>query len=184
MATPPRAAEKGVFTTGSTMRHVVVMTATSSVGLVAIFIVDAITLFYISLLGQQELAAAVGYAATIMFFSISICIGLSIAASAMVGRALGAGNVETARNMATSSLVILISATLLIVAFLFPTLPYFLGLLGAEGETLRLAVEFMHIVVPSIPLLGFGMCVQALCCARGATRSAPCMSRCPAVQRH
>ncbi len=164
--------EKGVFTTGSTMRHVVVMTATSSVGLVSIFIVDAITLFYIALLGQQELAAAVGYAATIMFFSISICIGLSIAAAAMVGRAFGAGDVEGARRMATSSLVILVSATVLIVAFLYPTLPYFLHLLGARGETLQLAIDFMRIVVPSIPLLGFGMCAGALLRAKGDPKRA------------
>jgi hypothetical protein len=59
-----KSASKAVFTTGSTMRHVVVMTATSSVGLVSIFAVDALNLFYISLLGQQELAAAIGYAAT------------------------------------------------------------------------------------------------------------------------
>ena len=35
------------------MRHVIVMTATGSIGLVAIFIVDALNLFYISLLGVQ-----------------------------------------------------------------------------------------------------------------------------------
>jgi hypothetical protein len=56
------------FTTGSTMRHVVVMTATGSIGLVAVFIVDALNLFYISLLGQAELAAAIGYAGTLLFF--------------------------------------------------------------------------------------------------------------------
>ena len=41
------------FVTGSTMRHVIVMTATGSIGLVAIFVVDALNLFYISLLGVQ-----------------------------------------------------------------------------------------------------------------------------------
>jgi hypothetical protein len=37
-----------VFTTGSIMRHVVVMTATGSVGLMAVFLVDVVNLFYIS----------------------------------------------------------------------------------------------------------------------------------------
>ncbi len=36
---------KAVFTEGSTMRHVIVMTSTSAIGLMAIFFVDAITLF-------------------------------------------------------------------------------------------------------------------------------------------
>ena len=62
--------EPAKFVTGSTMRHVVVMTATGSIGLVAVFIVDALNLFYISLLGQQELAAAIGYAGTLLFFRL------------------------------------------------------------------------------------------------------------------
>src|ERR1700742_3621739 len=78
------------LTVGSTMRHVVVMTATGSIGLMAIFVVDFLNLFYIALLGQQELAAAIGYAGTVLFFTISLCIGVTIAGTALVSRALGA----------------------------------------------------------------------------------------------
>jgi len=55
-AAPPPAlsGEPAKFVTGSTMRHVVVMTATGSIGLVAVFIVDALNLFYISLLGNRN----------------------------------------------------------------------------------------------------------------------------------
>lgn len=163
---------KAVFTTGSTMRHVVVMTATASVGLVSIFIVDAINLFYISLLGQQELAAAIGYAATIMFFSVSICIGLSIATAALVGRALGAGDEAQARGLATCALIFLTVVTSTFALILFPLLPVCLSLLGAQGETQDLALMFMRIVVPSIPLLGLGMCLGALLRAKGDPRRA------------
>ena len=93
------------FTTGSTMRHVVVMTLTSSAGLLALFFVDAINLFYISLLGVTELAAAIGFAGTIQFFMISVSIGLLIAGSANVSRAVGAGDDAGARRLATSSLL-------------------------------------------------------------------------------
>jgi hypothetical protein len=51
---PARSGEPAKFVTGSTMRHVVVMTATGSIGLVAVFIVDALNLFYISLLGSRN----------------------------------------------------------------------------------------------------------------------------------
>ncbi|EFL88567.1 MATE family efflux transporter [Ahrensia sp. R2A130] len=161
-----------VFTTGSTMRHVVVMTATSSVGLVSIFAVDALNLFYISLLGQQELAAAIGYAATIMFFSISLCIGIAIAAAALVGRALGAGEDERAKRMATASLVYLVLLSSLFAALLYPSLRWCLELLGARGETLEMALDFMQIVVPSIPLLGMGMVLGALLRAKGDPKRA------------
>jgi sugar/nucleoside kinase (ribokinase family) len=42
-------------------------------------------------LGDEAIVAAVGYASSIMFFTISIGIGLSIAASALVAPAIGAG---------------------------------------------------------------------------------------------
>ena len=90
------------FVTGSTMRHVVVMTAAGSFGLVAIFIVDFLNLFYISLLGEDELAAAIGYAGSLLAFNIAIGIGLSIAASALVSRQLGAGHKPQARRIAAT----------------------------------------------------------------------------------
>ena len=164
--------QKAVFTTGSTMRHVVVMTATSSIGLVSIFFVDAINLFYISLLGQQELAAAIGYAATIMFFSVSVCIGIAIATAALVGRALGADDQQRAKSRATTSLVYLVLIATLFAACLYPSLSWCLWALGARGETLTLALSFMRIVVPSIPMLGLGMCLGALLRARGDAKRA------------
>ena len=88
---------QGKFVTGSTLKHVLNMTASGSVGLIAVFAVDLLNLFYISLLGQKELAAAVGYAGTLLFFVISISIGLAIAVSATASRALGQGAREKAR---------------------------------------------------------------------------------------
>src|ERR1044072_1850450 len=75
---------------GPIMRHVAVMTATGSIGLMAIFVVDFLNLFYIALLGQAELAAAIGYAGTVLFFTFFISIDNGIAGTALVSRALGA----------------------------------------------------------------------------------------------
>ena len=46
------------FVTGSIMRHVVIMTFTSALGLMAMFLVDLADLFFLSLLNQTEVAAA------------------------------------------------------------------------------------------------------------------------------
>ena len=78
MTTAPSLSSAPKFTQGSIMRHVVVMTATGSIGLMAIFIVDFLNLFYIALLGEQELAAAIGYAGTVLFFTVSLCIGITM----------------------------------------------------------------------------------------------------------
>ena len=70
------------FVTGSTMRHVVVMTLTGAVGLMALFLVDLVDLFFLSLLNDTEVTAAIGYAGTIVFSNLSVSIGCGIAAAA------------------------------------------------------------------------------------------------------
>src|SRR5690606_8130242 len=96
--------EKARYVTGSTMRHVLVLASTSAIGLVAIFLVDFLNLFYISLLGDPTLTAAVGYASAIVFFYVSLSVGMMIAATALVSRALGAGDRVHAREVAASAL--------------------------------------------------------------------------------
>jgi len=164
--------EPAKFVTGSTMRHVVVMTATGSIGLVAVFIVDALNLFYISLLGQQELAAAIGYAGTLLFFSTSVAIGLSIAATALTARALGRGNRSEAREIAGASIAYMVILMTSTVALAYPFLGDLVLMMGAKGQTAELATEFMQIVLPSLPILGIGMCLSALLRAVGDAKRA------------
>src|SRR3954453_5850527 len=102
------------LTQGSIMRHVVVMTATGSIGLMSIFVVDFLNLFYIALLGQQELAAAIGYGGTGLFFTVSLCLGITIAGTALVSRALGARRRDEARRIATSSLMFMTVITVVL----------------------------------------------------------------------
>jgi hypothetical protein len=59
-------------------------------------------LFYISLLGHQEIAAAVGFAEVVGFSPVS-AIGLTIGIGAVVARAIGATSAD-ARRLATTSL--------------------------------------------------------------------------------
>ena len=164
---PQAAPLQGKFVTGSTLKHVLNMTASGSVGLIAVFAVDLLNLFYISLLGQKELAAAVGYAGTLLFFVISISIGLAIAVSAVTSRALGQGDRDKARHLAGASLVLMVASMALASALLYPLIGRLLGLLGATGLTAELALRFTHWVLPSAPLLGAGMCISALLRALG-----------------
>ena len=160
------------FTHGSTMRHVVVMTATGSIGLMAIFIVDFLNLFYIALLGEQELAAAIGYAGTVLFFTVSLCIGISIAATALVSHALGARRRDEGRRLATSSLAFMLATTLALTALTLPLLPAILTLFGATGRTHDIALRFLLIVMPTTPLMGLGMACAGLLRATGDARRA------------
>jgi putative MATE family efflux protein len=165
-------ANGAVFTKGSILRHVIVMTSTGAIGLVSIFFVDVINLFYISLLGQQELAAAIGYAATIMFFTLSISIGCLIATTAITARAIGAGDEADAKRKAAASLVYMTVIGIVVTAVVIPLLPVLLDLLGATGETRRLSLEFMQIAIPSFPLMCLGMGLSGLLRAVGDAKRA------------
>src|SRR5580700_3280199 len=96
------------FVTGNIMRHVVVMAGTGAIGLIAVFAVDLLNLFYISLLGQRPIAAAVGFAGVVGFFQTSVMIGLAIGVGAVVAHRIGAGEGRAARHIAGSGLVVMI----------------------------------------------------------------------------
>lgn len=165
----PRAAR---FTTGSTLRHVISMTATGSIGLIAIFIVDALNLFYISMLGVQELAAAIGFAGTLLFFTISVSIGFTIAASAVVSRALGRGDRSEAARLGGASMVFMGAATTVLALAIWPFLDTLVDWMGAKGETARICVDFLRIVVPSSPIMALGMCTTGILRGVGDARRA------------
>jgi putative MATE family efflux protein len=167
-----RSAEQGKFVTGSTMRHVVTMTATGSIGLIAVFLVDALNLFYISMLGVQELAAAIGFAATLMFFMISVAIGFTIATSALVSRALGRADREEAARMGGASIVYMAVTTITMTLILWPFIDTLVGLLGARGETRELSTRFMQIVLPSMPMVAVGMATTGIMRGAGDARRA------------
>ena len=163
---------EGRFVTGSTMRHVAVMTLTGSVGLTFMFLVDFVTLLYVAMLGDVRATSALGYAWTIQFFTISVGIGFSIAATALVSRSLGARERLAARRQATSSLTVTVVAlTITAVAVILVREPV-LALLGAEGETLAIASRFLLLTLPSLPVMTFGMVGSAILRAQGDARRA------------
>jgi putative MATE family efflux protein len=152
---------QGKFISGNIFRHIVIMSSTNAIGLTALFIVDLADLFFISLLGETELAAAVGYAGTIAFFTTSISIGLSISMTALVSKAIGEQNREKARRLVINVLVTgaMISAVVAAIAWYFS--PELVSLIGAKGITHDLAVEYLRILLPSLPILGVAMSAGA-----------------------
>lgn len=148
------------FLEGSIMRHVVIMTLTGAVGLMSLFLVDLADLYFLSLLNDTNITAAIGYAGTIGFANLSISIGIGIASAALVARNLGAGNVERAKEFATTTLmfsVLLSGAYTLLAAF---GADYLLRLLGAQGEALDQAKRFIWTLSP-----GFVMLAAAVSCS-------------------
>lgn len=160
------------FLTGSPFRHITVMSFTASIGLMAVFLVDFVDMVFISMLGKEELAAAIGYAAAILFFTTSFGIGVAIAAGALVARAVGSGERALARRRAATALVWGVLLSAVFAATVWMNLPALMSLVGASGRTLDLGVGYLAIIIPSLPLLLVGMVGGAILRAHGDARRA------------
>ena len=163
---------RAVFLDGSLLRHILVMTGTGAIGLMAIFLGDLANIFFLGRLGDEAVVAAVGYAGSIQFLTISIGIGLAIAASSLVSPALGAGRRIRARRLATSAHMwtALVATVLAVVVWLL--IGSLLTLFGATGRTHALAQSYLQIVVPTLPLLATGMTSSAVLRSVGDARRA------------
>ncbi len=164
--------EQAKFLEGSLFRHITVMSLTASAGLMAVFVVDFVDMIFISMLGKAELAAAVGYAGAILFFTSSFGIGMAIAAGALVARALGRGDEVLARQRATNTLIYGVIFGGVFALFVWLNLEPLAKLMGASGETLELAVSYLSIIIPTLPLLLMGMVGGAILRAHGDARRA------------
>lgn len=153
------------YTEGSIYKHIISMSLMSAVGLLAIFIVDLVDLYFLSLLGEIQMASAVGFAGIILFFTISISIGLMIAMGALVAKAIGAKDVIAAKQYTVNILVICTLVGLVVGFGVWFYVTELLSAMGAKGRTLELASAYLGILLPSLPILCIAMA------ASGALRS-------------
>jgi putative MATE family efflux protein len=148
------------FLEGSIMRHIIIMTLTGAVGLMAVFMVDLADLYFLSRLHDTNITAAIGFAGTIAFVNLNLSIGTGIASAALVARNMGMRNPVRAKEFATSAwlftVLVSIGYTLLVAIFL----PQILTLFGASGEVLHQAELFVWTLTP-----GFVFLAAALSCS-------------------
>lgn len=160
-----------VFLTGNLMGHVTRMSLTASIGILAIFAVDFVDMIFIAMLGQAELAAAIGYAGTLLFFTNAINIGMSIAAGSLVAKALGADQDVAAREHATSVAITAVIISVLVPVLVLSNLSAILSGLGAEGETLHFAARYTSIILPTMCFMGLAMTAMAVLRAYGDAKA-------------
>lgn len=164
--------QQAKLTQGSTLKHVSVMSFTGALGLMAMFLVDLVDMLFLSMLEQHEIVAAVGFASTIMFFTVSISIAVSVAATALVAKAVGAGDYALARRRATHVLLVGFLFSTLVVALVWPQIPQLLGFLGASGQTLEFATQYLEILMLGMPAVMLGMIASGIVRALGDARRA------------
>ena len=162
--------EQAKFLTGSLTKHIISMSLTSAIGFLALFVVDLVDMLFISMLGIDELAAAVGFAGTILFMTTSTSIGMAIAGGAMVARALGENDADRASELLTHVLVVGVAFAVAFASLVYVNLYTLTGLIGATGNTQELAVSYLKILIPTMPLFLIGIVVSAALRSHGAAK--------------
>ncbi len=160
------------FVSGSILRHIFSMAHTSMLALVAMVLVDALDLFFLSLLGDVEIIAGLGFAWPIIFFTLAVSLGISTAMMALVSRAEGLGDRNRAKIYATHILVfgLVLSGVMTVVLWL--SAPWMLDMFGAVGKARDVGVTYVQIVILCLPVLVLSMSSGALLRAIGAKQRA------------
>jgi len=148
------------------------MTLAASIGLIAVFSVDFIDLFFLSQLEDKAIQAALGFTGTILFATISIGIGLSIAAAATLARAVGEQDQKKAQRRTTNNLIYTGIISTLIALILYCVMPDILSLLGAKGHVHELSLNYLKILVPTMPIFATSIVSSAMLRALGDAKRA------------
>jgi putative MATE family efflux protein len=137
------------------------MSSASAIGLLSLFTVDLLDMYFLSLLGEPEIVAAVGFSSTLMFLLFSSCIGMQIGMGALVARAEGEMQRELAGRYCTNVWIFSFSLILCLSALVYAFLPELLQFIGAKGKTLDYALSYSYIMLPSLLLVSISMCAGA-----------------------
>lgn len=160
------------FVTGSLLRHILVMSGAGGVGLGAIFLSDLANIVFLSWLDDRAVLSAVGYASSILYFTISIGIGLGIAATTMVSRTLGQRRRLRAARYSVNAHIASLCAGIVAAILIYLAIPWLLTALGASGRTHELAARYLTITIIGLPALTLAMTSASVLRAAGDARRA------------
>lgn len=154
----PDYTSKGDLTQGAVTGHLIRLSVPMIWGILAIVSFQLVDTWYISMLGTTALTAmAFTFPVTYILFSLVLAQG--IAASSVLSRLIGKGNMSRVRRVATHSIIFaFLSGIVFAIIGLAATDPLF-ALMGATPEMMPIIRDYMHIwfagsVFLTIPMVG------------------------------
>ncbi len=114
--------------------------------------------------------AAMSLCFPVFFLILAIGSGISTAATALVGNALGRGSHDEARQYVIQSLSFALIHAILLTVLGIVLAPYIFSFMGASGEYLQLAMGYMRIVFCGTTFFLFNFLMSAILNAHGNTR--------------
>jgi len=157
---------KNDLTQGPVARTLFLLSAPMMVGVSSSILVQAFEVYFIGQLGTKEIAAVTFTFPLTMALS-SIALGISIGTSSVIARTVGARDTESAKRLATHSLILvgILMSVLSFVGWLLIN-PLFTRM-GAEPETLELISLYLDIVFATFPFMTVMMVAASVMRANG-----------------
>jgi putative MATE family efflux protein len=149
------------FTEGSINKALMMMTLSSVVGMLSMFSVALVDMYFLSLLNDIDVLAGIGFAGAILFITGSLGIGFSVATGVLLSQAVGRGGKEQGGQYFTVIAIVAGAVSLLLTLLLFAIMPNLLQLLGADDGAAKQAMHYMTIVLPTMPLATLAMVFSA-----------------------
>ncbi len=96
--------------------------------------------------------AAINIGVPVVMINNALADLIGVGSSAPISVALGRKDEARASNIFTCSVIMIISVAVFMGVLIFFTAPFFVGLMGAEGELARLAVKYVRVYAMMSPL--------------------------------
>ncbi|MFK8017044.1 MAG: MATE family efflux transporter, partial [Gammaproteobacteria bacterium] len=145
------------------------MTGPMVIGILVSMLFQTVDTYFISRLGTAELAA-ISFVFPVTFTILNLVIGLGIAMSITVGKAIGQGRHIKAARIATESLMLSLLLSILLCAVGYFLTDSLFAKLGATPSTLVLIRQYMDIWFGFAVLLAMPMTCNAAIRATGDTK--------------
>lgn len=124
---------------------IVHLAAPASIGYFFNTMYNVVDTYFSGQLSTQALAA-LSISFPVFFIILALGSGISTGATALIAGALGAGDKEKARLLAIQAVSFGFIVSIVITIFGLTASPFLFGILGAEGEYLDIALEYMNTI--------------------------------------
>jgi putative MATE family efflux protein len=140
------------YTTGSLRKAVILLSIPMilEMGMESVFAI--VDLFFVGKLGKHAIST-VGLTESVLTIVYSLAVGMSMAATAIVARRVGEKNPAGAASAAMQSILVAVTAILVISVAGIVFAPRILQLMGAEEQTLRMGVPYTRIMMGSSAII-------------------------------
>lgn len=126
--------------------------------------------FWLGRLGASEFAAT-AFSWPVIFFTLSIGMGLGVAGTALISREVGAGRPRAAGETAGRLLGLMLITGVLLAGVGRLASPWVLKAMGAEGRLLEAASAYLSVMFFDLPLLFASLAVRSIRQGQGDTLS-------------